>query len=54
MINFKKKLDLLLEGPNFLINLKQIIVVVKVVPVWEFPKMTSREFPGISRFFREN
>ena len=23
----------------------------KVVPVWEFPKMTSREFPGISRFF---
>ena len=25
--------------------------VSKVVPVWEFPKMTSREFPGISRFF---
>ena len=23
----------------------------KVVAVWEFPKMTSREFPGISRFF---
>ena len=21
---------------------------IKVVPVWEFPKMTSREFPGIS------
>ena len=27
------------------------ITISKVVPVWEFPKMTSREFPGISRFF---
>ena len=25
--------------------------MIKVVPVREFPKMTSREFPGISRFF---
>ena len=27
-----------------------IMLISKVVPVWEFPKMTSREFPGIPRF----
>ena len=28
-----------------------VFIVSKVVPVREFPKMISWEFPGISRFF---
>ena len=32
-------------------NAVPLMLLGKVVPVWEFPKMTSREFPRISRFF---
>ena len=33
------------------VKLFRLFLMIKVVPVWEFPKMTSREFPGIYRFF---
>ena len=51
-IKFRESSVLLDEDKKFLPKLEVIdSIIIKVVPVWEFPKMTSREFPGISRFF---
>ena len=47
MDRIKREIDYDRIMDNFI---KFVINRNKVVPVWEFPKMTSREFPGISRF----